>query len=341
LINKYRLAEAHIIGRADPETENVIRKSDVVLLGRAAGEHTFGIVKRIQGWGKKVVFDLDDNMFDVSVISPHYTNLGVMPVNVENEDGTFDDLYKDGDAGFDVKRNRSIRKSFLKLIRAADCVTVTTTPLEKIYRKYNDRVRVIPNAIDFRRWDKVNTSHNSGKVRILYTGAANHREDWMYVYPVLEDLQKKYKDVTIVLMGTDWRDVTKSLDYSRVEVHPWVDFEAYPHLMKSLCCNIGLAPISKTDFNDCRSELKWVEYSSQKMATVASPWGPYKRSIKDGETGLLADEREDWFKALSKLIEDSTLRERVGNQAYKECRKKFNLDFTVDKWVGVFQEVIR
>jgi glycosyltransferase involved in cell wall biosynthesis len=339
-IRDFQLADVDLIYRADHETENTVRNSDVIVLGRAAGEVTLGAIKRAKMMGKKVVFDLDDNMFDVSVISPHYKRLGIMPVNVETSPGTFMDLYKDGEDGFDVKANRSIRKSFLNIIRTVDCITTTTTPLEKVYRRYHDRVRVIPNAIDFRLWDKPDISHDGDEVRIMYTGAANHREDWMFVYPVLNDLLEKYPKVKVVLMGTDWRDCTRSLDYSRVEVHPWVDFEAYPHLVKSLCCHIGLAPISKTDFNDCRSELKWVEYSSQKMATVASPWGPYKRSMKDGVTGLLADEPKDWFQALSTLIEDSTLRERIGTQAYKECRKKFNLDFTVDKWVGVFQEVL-
>lgn len=337
-INELKLATSHIITVSDANTEPTLKKSDVVLLGRAASDHVLQIIKRLQMFGKRVVFDLDDNMFDVSVMSPHYQNLGAMQVDFENPDGTKGEVWTDGKAGFDAKRNRQIRMSFTRLIRQADCITVTTEPLRKTYSRYNDNVTIIPNAINFRVWDKLNIGWLGKEVRLLYTGAANHFEDWLFVHPVLEELQKKYKNLTIVLIGTDWTSAPNNLDYSRVEVHRWVDFEAYPYLLKSLGCHIGIAPISKTDFNDCRSELKWVEYSALKMATVATPWGPYKRSVKDGVTGLLADEREDWVAALSTLIEDKALRNELAVNAYKECKKNFNLDFAVDLWMKAFQE---
>ena len=340
-IRYLQLCEVDVITRLDPSIEETIEKCDVMFIGRVAGDQTLRMISRAKSMGKKVVLDLDDNLFDVSVFSQHYKSYGVMPVNYQEEDGSYVDFYKDGEDGFDVKRNRKIRKSFIDIMRLVDCMTVTTEPLEKVYKRFCDRVRIVPNSIDFKTWDKPDISRNDGKLRILYTGAGNHREDWIYIYPILSRILKKYESVQIVLIGTDWRDCTKDFDYSRVEVHPWVDFEAYPYMVKSLCCDIGIAPISETDFNDARSELKWVEYASQKMPCVATNWGPYKRSVKNGETGILVSNPEEWEEGLSRLIEDRFLRETMGRNAYKECKRNFNLDYTVDKWVKVFQEVVQ
>ena len=137
-ISALKLAETTCILRPDQFTEPTIKDSDIVILGRAASDHVLGIVQRMQGLCKKVVFDLDDNMLDVSVISPHYANLGVMPVQFENPDGTKGFLWADGNQGFDAKRNRKIRKSFIDLIRTADAVTVTNEPLAKVYRRFNE-----------------------------------------------------------------------------------------------------------------------------------------------------------------------------------------------------------
>ena len=340
-IGELNLAKVDVIGPAHPNPEEVIRKSDVILMGRAASEHVLEMVKRMQSFGKKVVFDLDDNMFDVSVFSPHYKDLGAMNVNVENPDGTKGDVWMDGEGGFDVKRNRGLRKSFIRLIRQADCMTVTTEPLRKVYRRFNMNVKIIPNAINFRAWEKPNIGWLGPEVRLLYTGASNHFEDWLFVCPILEELQKKHKNLTIVLIGTDWNPSKNNLDYSRVEVHRWVDFEAYPYLMKSLCCHIGIAPVRPSDFNDCRSELKWVEYSALKMATVATDYGPYRRSMRDKVTGiLLGNKHEDWVRALSELIENKEYRDTLANNAYKDCKKNFNLDYAVDQWMSVFQEAL-
>jgi glycosyltransferase involved in cell wall biosynthesis len=337
-IKELGLAETEIVERKDDHTEDKVLGSNVVILGRAASEQTLFMVRKCQELGKKVVFDLDDNMYDVSVMSPHYQQLGTMPVNFENPDGSTGDVWIDGERGFDVKRNRKLRISFIRLMRQADYVTVTTPPLANVYRRFNDNVKVIPNALNYRIWDKPNTSYNGNEVRLLYTGAANHFEDWLFVHPVLKELQDKHKNLKIVLIGTDWKHSGVELDYSRVEVHRWIDYESYPYLLKSLACHIGIAPIRESDFNDCRSELKWVEHSSLMVASVCSRFGPYKRSVRDGETGILATEPKEWFQALSALITKKELRRKLSENAYKDVRKNFNLDFTVDTWMDVFRE---
>ena len=338
-IKKFQLAEVDLIEGNAPDMAQRCEKGDVIVLGRAFSQSVVNIVKQIHTWGGKVVFDLDDNFFDISPYSLHYKDLGIMPINMDHADGRSVKMWEDGVNGFSVKNNRIVRKDFVDVIRLVDCVTVTTEPLRKEYARFNDNVRIVPNAIDFDLWEKPNIGWLGDEVRLLYTGAANHQEDFMFIKDVLRGLQDKYPQLTIVFMGTDWKVLQNNLDYRRIEVHPWVHIEAYPHLMKSLCCHIGIAPISKTKFNDCRSALKWKEYSALKMATVATDHGPYARAIRKGDTGLLAGDKDEWTDALSWVIENKMGREQIALSAYKEVKKKYNLDFVVEDWMSTFNGV--
>lgn len=335
-IKKFNLAEVDLIETPSDDMPARCEKADIVILGRAFSQSVVNIVKQIHIWGGKVVFDLDDNFFDISPYSPHYKDLGIMPINLDHPDGRSVKMWEDGVNGFKVKNNRIVRKDFIDVIRLVDCVTVTTEPLRKEYARFNDNVRIVPNAIDFDLWEKPDIRWNGDEVRLLYTGAANHQEDFMFIKDVLKGLQDKYPHLTIVFIGTDWKILQNNLDYSRVEVHPWVSIGAYPYLMKSLCCHIGIAPISKTKFNDCRSALKWKEYSALKMATVATNHGPYARAISNGN-GMLVDWKDSWFQAISTLVENRELRERIALNSYREVKNKYNLDFIVESWMEVFK----
>ena len=334
------LADVDLIESGDQSAPEKCFGANVVMLGRAAGDNVLRIMRKVQEGGGKVVYDLDDNYFEVSPCAQEYKSFGIMPINMDAPDGRSIALHRDGEGGFDIRRNRKFRKNFIDALRLADVVTVTTEPLQREYMRFNDNVRLVPNAVDFSVWEKPPIRWNHDEVRLLYTGAANHQEDFFFIKDVLQGLQEKYRNLRIVFIGTDWKIINNGLDYSRVEYHPWVHVEAYPHLLKSLCCDIGIAPISKTKFNDARSALKWKEYSALKIATVATGYGPYKRRINDGVTGLLVDTKEEWFAALSRLIEDEPFRSRLAMNAYNVCKFKHNLDFVVDDWMRVFKGVM-
>ena len=339
-IKSFNIAEVDLVEDTTDDIPDRVKKSNVTILGRAFSQSILKIINQVHEWGGKIVFDLDDNFFDISPYSPHYKQLGIMPINLDHADGRSVKMWEDGRDGFSVARNRQIRKDFIDVIRAVDCVTVTTEPLQKEYLRFNDHVRIVPNAIDFSIWEKPPIRWEKDEVRLLYTGAANHHEDFFFIKDVLRNLQDKHPKLKIIFLGTNWMVVPNRLDYSRVEWYPWVSIETYPYLVRSLCADIGIAPISKTAFNDCRSALKWKEYSSIRCATVASNYGPYARRIKDGETGLLADTHKDWEEQISRLVEDVGLREKISANAYEEVHSNFNLDYVVEDWEGVFKGVL-
>lgn len=337
-IKKLGLAEVEVITKGDDKADEKVAGSEIFYMGRTADPKALPMIERLKGEGKKIVYDLDDSMFNVSPFSPHYAQLGIMPVDFE-AGGRLLKAWKDGENGFDVAWNRKIRAAFIEILRQVDTITVTTEPLRELYSRYNDSVVVVPNAIDFALWKKPPIRYdNGGKVRVVYAAGSNHQEDWMFVRSILKRLQDELPNWTLCLQGVSWEWNWGDLDRSRIEVYPWVDFEAYHYATALICADIGLAPISEIDFNECRSSIKWCEYSAYKVATIATDFGPYRRDCRNGEDALLVRGKDGWYEGLRSLITDESKRLALAQAAHDRVKRDFNLDFMVDRWMEAFSK---
>ena len=81
--------------------------------------------------------------------------------------------------------------------------------------------------------------------------------------------------------------------------------------------DINTAPLELGNpFCEAKSELKYFEAALAGVCTVASPTGPMRRAIRDGETGLLAGTEEEWYQALTRLVDEPAVQRRIGHAAY-------------------------
>jgi len=76
-----------------------------------------------------------------------------------------------------------------------------------------------------------------------------------------------------------------------------------------------------------------IEAMSCGMAVVATTAGGTPEAIVDGETGLLVgpDDPAALARALLRLAADDSLRVRLGEQAARVARERFDLDLYVDR----------
>jgi SAM-dependent methyltransferase len=72
-------------------------------------------------------------------------------------------------------------------------------------------------------------------------------------------------------------------------------------------------------FTECKSSLKYFEAAILGVPTVASDLEPYRESVAHGENGYLCRTEEEWFHCISGLIEDPSLREKMGSMARKDA----------------------
>ena len=93
--------------------------------------------------------------------------------------------------------------------------------------------------------------------------------------------------------------------------------------------DIVIAPLDKNPFNEKKSNLKQTECWTRKLPIVCSDMPPYNVHGKHMENCILIptekNARKYWQKYLKKLILDSDLRKKLGEQLYEDFKISHNL----------------
>ncbi len=275
---------------------------------------------------KKIIVDADDNYLAVRKNNP---------------------ASKDYDIGEQGRYNLS---AFLSL---ASGITVSTAPLKRVFKTLNKKIDVLPNCNDLNDWPNVRKQWDDGIVRIGYAGAQGHLDDIELIIEPMAYLLAKYPNVMFEVIGL-WpveamNMVNKMNEYCKKDISKQVKlgggtmaWQGYPEMLASFGWDIGIAPLIEDTFNEGKSHIKWMEYSSVFVATIASPVYPYKedifgvKTIQDGVTGFLASNSEEWYAKLEKLVLDKDLRYSIATNAHEYVKNNWQYS----QWADRFKKVI-
>ncbi|MDQ5984044.1 MAG: D-inositol-3-phosphate glycosyltransferase [Eubacteriales bacterium SKADARSKE-1] len=156
------------------------------------------------------------------------------------------------------------------------------------------------------------------QIRIGYfSGSITHNDDFNFLLPVIVRVMSEKPNVELHLMGE--LDIPKALIpfKNRLRTIPFSDWKCLPQKIASV--DINIVPLKDTIFNEAKSENKWVEASLVKVPTIASDVGAFSEMIKNNETGVLCKTEQDWYEALTKMVDDEGFRNQIANAAYKYC----------------------
>lgn len=236
-----------------------------------------------------------------------------------------------------------IRRRAVAQMKASDGLIVSTPYLKEVFSEFNPNIWVVPNAIDFKTWDKLKRKAKPG-VRIGWAGGSGHEGDFEVVAGALRRVLQKHKDARLVLLnGPAKRGIPEFLkDIPRVEHKAvWVPILKYPKLVMSEDFDIGIAPLVDSAFNRGKSNLKWLENSAMGIPTVASNVGHLSETIRTGVDGILCDDEREFELALDVLISDRKRRKAMGAAANARVRRDFNIDTVTAHYVSCLEEAIK
>lgn len=234
----------------------------------------------------------------------------------------------------------------LRMMQMANAVTVTNENLRQVYLPYNKNVYILPNYIDPDRWDGVEKApKDTDRVVIGWFGGASHYDDLKVISDVIPDILEKYPNVEFRWCGAFpdfWAELYNTKKYGdRFKYINWHNdvFQWEKHFA-SFGFDIMLAPLVDTQFNRCKSNIKWMESAMLKIPVVASPVDPYM-CIKHKQDGFLAGKYIEWMGCLSRLIESKDLREEFGVRAHERVVRDYNMKDHAWKWADVYEDVRR
>ena len=263
--------------------------------------------------GKPVVYDLDDNFFEL----PPTTDVGR------------------------YHRAPERLQQLERYLRNATLVRVYSEPLREFVKPLNPNVVRVEGPIDWNLIPSGPTRSGPSKVRVVYP--TSRVEDELAEL-FLADIQRLLTVYSGLVEMFFWGYHPREL-----RGHPGVRFMAplasYDRFFRRFArfgFDVGLAPLRDDAFHRSKSDVKFREYAACGIAGVYSNVGAYAKSVEHGVTGLLvSNQRGAWFDAVSRLLEDLDLRHLIQEQAHAYARKHYDLRFVQEVWYSQLQEVMR
>jgi len=267
---------------------------------------------------KPIIFDIDDDYFDINPLNDFYATMGTREVYADGKP-----LWVEG-KNFDPYKNRKMVIDYEYCLSHATAVTVTTEKLAEETSKYNDRVMIIPNAIDFARFPRIEVKHDD--LRLLWSGGSSHYRDLLTVQKDLERLMKDYPNLNLYIYGQVFTGLFENIDKTRCHFQGWINADGHGYRLATVGADVAICPLEETPFNEKKSSIKFYETASLGIPTVAKNMLPYSADIKEGENGLLYT--NNLYSQVKKLLDNSELRKKIGENGYQWVKKNRNIEET-------------
>lgn len=254
--------------------------------------------------GKMVLYILDDDLLNVPA------HLGSGP------------YYK----------QKSVKRHINRMMQYSD---VLVSPSSKLLSQYGGLFQYTFSIIEPSMfcWNQ-KPAHTDGRIHIGFAGSFDRSGDIdLILSETLVRIKERYKDrIVIEFFGVH----PKLINQLSCTVYPYQDsYESYQKMMQKLNWDIGLAPMPDTEFHSCKHFNKLVEYAGFGICGVYSDVSPYRDAVKDQYNGLLCINSTDaWVNALTRLIEDSELRQSISNNCLQQARTVFSIPVAAEKFAA-------
>ena len=175
-------------------------------------------------------------------------------------------------------------------------------------------------------------ANQSGAPHIGYFGSLGSRESGRGI-DLIQMLAKHFPAAQFDIVGGNPGEVIywkNTIGLPNVTFHGRLPHSSLPEMYRK--CDILLAPYQRkvvvvggTDTSSWMSPLKIFEYMAAGKATVCSDITVLREVLEPDRTALLVspDNLDAWIMALTRLIGDAALRERLGNAAQREFETKY------------------
>ncbi|WP_407415584.1 glycosyltransferase [Methanobrevibacter sp.] len=262
--------------------------------------------KKCKKYGIKLVYETDDDLLGVEPNSPSYEYV-----------------------------NR-VSDSINDFIDASEVITVTTSTLASRFDK--NKVVIIPNYYVDSVLDVKDNIKTEGRLKLGFYGTLTHSKDLFLIKNVILKLKEKYDFDFEVIGGFNAEDNVDEDWFNSIQLPPNnMDFEKFMKwLPGAINWDIAIVPLEDSPFNQCKSELKFIELAVLALPGVYSDMCVYNTVVNDGVNGFLASNEDEWIEKIEKLILDKDLRKTFRNNALN----KVLTDYTVENRVKIWDEVL-
>ena len=293
------------------EAKKQISLASLVIFYRVPGfDSVMDLIAECRRLNIKTLWDVDDLIFDEEVLKTSSTINSLEPAKREGV----------------INGAKLYRQTML----ACDEGIASTSGLAKAMQESGlETVYVVENALDDETLAAVHSiegrlkKQEDGLIRIIYgSGTKTHNIDFLEAAPALANILKENPNVRFRIIG--YLELPEYFDevQSQIERIPFCNYTEYLTYLSE--CDISIAPLENFVFNDAKSNIKYLEASITKVASVCSPRAAFADVIVNGENGFLADSEQQWHEAFDTLIQNPELRDSMAQAAYRTVTETYS-----------------
>lgn len=209
----------------------------------------------------------------------------------------------------------------------------STEPLAEELRKYNPEVAVFPNALLSLPAVKNFASPES---MTFFFGALNREKDWEPYMPVINEVASLAGERLKFQVVHDGQFFA-ALDTPHKTFTPTCNYDTYQDLLAG--SEISFMPLADTPFNRAKSDLKFIEAGSHRVAALASAI-VYENSIADGKNGLIFRDPVQLRLALLRLVALPGLARRLAEEARAYVRAERMMAYQVSTRIAWYRSLL-
>jgi len=234
---------------------------------------------------------------------------------------------------YDIDDGLFLKEPFTmnKLIRFSDLVIVGGHELFNYVKKYNENVFLIPTSADLKRYSFSNSLRKGDHIRLGFVGSPPTTKYLKLLRKPLGELTKSYDFELRVISAPSYAEYVpfNSLFGNfekrgvKVKLIPWSLQDEF-YQVQSM--DIGLAPLFNKEWEKYKCGFKVINYMAAGITPVASNVGENRYIIQDDVNGFLCENNQQWIEKLRKLIEDETLRKKMGANARRTVEEKYSME---------------
>jgi glycosyltransferase involved in cell wall biosynthesis len=272
----------------------LIDRADAVVICRTHFDgHIARLIARAHARGAKVIYDVDDLIFD-----PDYVQLIAETLDVK--------LVAEKDwacwFGYIARLGATLRQ--------CDAAITTNPFLADRIRDYaRIPVSVLPNFLNRQQTElsrelltrKRTTGYaRDGTVDLGYfSGTPTHNRDLLVASPAIAAVFERFPNVRLRVVG--FIDLNPHLlpFTDRIQIVPLQDYLNLQRFTAEV--ELSIVPVQNNTFTNCKSELKYFEAGVVGVPTAASPIFTFAAAIRSGDNGYLVNSHE-WEVTLAKAI---------------------------------------
>lgn len=183
-------------------------------------------------------------------------------------------------------------------------------------------VEILPTVVDTTRYHLA-SGPNSKQVTIGWIGSPATAHYLKLIAPALLEVVK-IRNVRLVAVGAN----ANQLEGLPIDVVTWTEESEVEQIQYF---DIGIMPLPDEPFERGKCGYKLIQCMACGKPVVATPIGANAQIVRDGVEGFWALSQADWVSVLTRLIDDSSLRVRMGEAGRTRVENTYSLNVAAVK----------